>query len=75
MPTPLSLRHLLLALAVVIVWGTNFVVIKLALGHLPPLLFAALRFSLELVPAMFFLPRPTVDWRNLATYGVLIGVG
>jgi O-acetylserine/cysteine efflux transporter len=65
----------LLALAVVAVWGTNFVVIKLALGHLPPLLFAALRFTLALFPALFFLPRPTVGWRNLALYGVLIGVG
>ena len=42
----LPLRHFLLALAVVAVWGTNFVVIKLALGHLPPLLFAALRFTI-----------------------------
>lgn len=75
MHTALSLRHFLLALAVVSVWGTNFVVIKVALGHLPPLLFAALRFSLALVPAMFFLPRPAVKWQNLALYGVLIGVG
>lgn len=69
------MRHFLLALAVVGVWGSNFVVIKLALGHLPPLLFAALRFTLACVPAMFLLPRPTVDWRNLALYGWLIGVG
>lgn len=75
MPAALPLRHFFLALAVVAVWGTNFVVIKLALGHLPPLLFAALRFTLALVPAVFFLPRPTVGWRNLALYGVLIGVG
>lgn len=75
MQTPLSLRHFLLALAVVSVWGSNFVVIKLALGHLPPLLFATLRFSLALLPAMFFLPRPAVRWQNLALYGVLIGVG
>jgi O-acetylserine/cysteine efflux transporter len=59
----------------VTVWGTNFVVIKFALGHLPPLLFAALRFTLALVPALFFLPRPSVGWRNLALYGLLIGVG
>lgn len=75
MPATLPLRHFLLALAVVCVWGTNFVVIKLALGQLPPLLFAALRFSLALVPALFFLPRPQVKWTNLASYGVLIGVG
>lgn len=71
----LPLRHLLLALAVVAVWGTNFVVIKLALGHLPPLLFAALRFTLAALPAVFLLPRPPVAWGNLAAYGLLIGVG
>ena len=75
MPAALPLRHFLLALAVVCVWGTNFVVIKLALGQLPPLLFAALRFALALLPALFFLPRPKVKWRNLAGYGLLIGVG
>ena len=75
MPATLPLRHFLLALAVVAVWGTNFVVIKLALGHLPPLLFAALRFALALFPALFFLPRPRMPWRNVALYGVLIGVG
>ena len=75
MNSPLPLRHLLLALAVVAVWGTNFVVIKLALGHLPPLLFAALRFTLAALPAVLFLPRPAVSWGNLAAYGLLIGVG
>jgi O-acetylserine/cysteine efflux transporter len=68
-------RHLLLALAVVTVWGTNFVVIKLALGHLPPLLFATLRFALAFFPAVLLLPRPQASWRNLAAYGVLVGVG
>ena len=71
----LPVRHFLLALAVVAVWGSNFVVIKLGLAHLPPLLFAALRFSFALLPAVFFLPRPAASWRNLAAYGLLIGVG
>ena len=75
MPAALPLRHFLLALAVVCVWGTNFVVIKVALGQLPPLLFAALRFALALLPALLFLPRPAVPWGNLALYGLLIGVG
>ncbi|MDR2154848.1 MAG: EamA family transporter [Burkholderiaceae bacterium] len=71
----LSAAHLLLLLAVVFVWGTNFVVIKLAMAHLPPLLLAALRFALAAVPLVFVLPRPRVRWRNLAFYGVMIGVG
>jgi O-acetylserine/cysteine efflux transporter len=71
----LTLRHFLLALAVVTVWGTNFVVIKYAVGQMPPLMFAALRFTFALFPALLFLQRPRVDWRNLACYGVLIGVG
>ena len=75
MSPTLSLRHFLLALAVVVVWGSNFVVITLALGHLPPLLFAALRFVFALLPGIFFLRPPAVPWRNLATYGLLIGVG
>lgn len=68
-------RHFMLALAVVAIWGSNFVVIKLALGVLPPLLFAALRFAFAVLPAVLFLPRPDVGWRNLAAYGLLIGVG
>lgn len=75
MHVALPLSHFLLALAVVSIWGTNFVVIKYALGDLPPLLFAALRFSMALVPALFFLRRPAVGLGNLALYGLLIGVG
>jgi len=75
MSAPLPARHFVLALLVVAVWGTNFVVIKLGLAHLPPLLFAALRFTFALLPAVFFLPRPAVPWRKLAAYGLLIGVG
>ena len=75
MHAALPWRHFLLALAVVSIWGSNFVVIKVALGQLPPLLFAFLRFSMVLIPAVFFLPRPSVPWHNIAAYGILIGVG
>ena len=71
----MSLTDGLLALLVMAVWGTNFVVIKFALGVLPPLLFAALRFLLVCFPAILFLKRPAVPLRHLAAYGVLIGAG
>ena len=66
--------HALLALAVVTVWGTNFVIMKFALGDLPPLTLAALRFTVACLPAVFFFKRPA-PWVDLAAYGLLIGVG
>jgi O-acetylserine/cysteine efflux transporter len=67
--------HLLLALAVVFVWGTNFVVIKWGLAEFPPFLFAALRFLLCVVPWIAFVRRPRVTWGKLAAFGVLLGAG
>lgn len=71
----MSARHLALGLLVVAIWGSNFVVIKVALASFPPLLMAALRFATAALPAIFFFPRPRVPWRNLVGYGLLIGVG
>ncbi|MDG5978437.1 hypothetical protein H010_24512 [Hydrogenophaga taeniospiralis CCUG 15921] len=67
--------HLLLALAVVFVWGTNFVVIRWGLDGLPPFLFATLRFTFSALPWLLFVPRPTAPWRKMAAFGVLLGVG
>jgi O-acetylserine/cysteine efflux transporter len=71
----MPLSHLLLALAIVAVWGTNFVVIKVSLEAFPPFLFAALRYIFALLPAVFFLPRPKISWSNLCIYGLATGVG
>jgi O-acetylserine/cysteine efflux transporter len=65
----LSLRHLLLALLIVTIWGSNFVAIKLALHDLPPLLLCTLRFVFVSLPAVFFLRRPAVPVGQLLTYG------
>jgi O-acetylserine/cysteine efflux transporter len=70
--TPLEL---LLALTVVFIWGTNFVVIKIGLGDFPPLLFATLRFAFAALPWIFFIRRPAVAWRYLVAFGLLLGVG
>ena len=67
--------HFGLALAVMAIWGTNFVVIQWGLREFPPLLFACLRFFFSAVPALFFIRRPATAWRYLAIYGVLLGAG
>ena len=71
----LPASHLLLALAIVAVWGTNFVVIKLSLTAFPPFLFAALRYTFAFLPLVFFVPRPKTSWVNLCIYGLAVGVG
>jgi O-acetylserine/cysteine efflux transporter len=69
-PALLPVRHILLALLTVTIWGFNFVAIKVALQDLPPLLLCALRFVFVSLPLVFFLPRPAVSWRQLLTYGL-----
>ena len=72
----MSLRQWLMALAVVGIWGLNFVVIKVGLkGGIPPFLLGALRFGLVLFPAVLWVPRPRVDWRWLVAYGLTISLG
>jgi len=67
--------HVALALLIVAIWGTNFVVIKIGLRDFPPFLFALLRFAFSAVPFIFFVGRPDVPWRWPAAYGVLLGAG
>ena len=64
----MSLPHLAMAVAIAIVWGVNFVFMKVALKTLPPFLFAFLRFAFAAVPLVFLYRRPAVPWRLLVLY-------
>ncbi len=68
-------RDLALALLVIVVWGVNFAVIKIGLVGLPPLLLAALRFTLAAFPALLFLPPPKVPLRLYLAFGLTMSVG
>lgn len=71
----MSLRDRLLALVIVMLWGINFVVIKVGLQGFPPLLLAAMRFVIVALPAIFFIRRPTIPYRWLFLYGITICFG
>ncbi|BEU20403.1 EamA family transporter [Paraburkholderia sp. 22B1P] len=71
----MSPKDLLLALVVVVAWGVNFVVIKVGLHGVPPMLLGALRFMLAAFPAVFFIKRPKMPWRWLIAYGATISLG
>ncbi|MFC3148391.1 EamA family transporter [Piscinibacterium candidicorallinum] len=70
----MSAPHALLALLVVFVWGTNFVVIKLGLADFPPMLLATLRFAASALPWLFFIKRPAVPWALMSGIGTLAGL-
>jgi O-acetylserine/cysteine efflux transporter len=67
-------RDIGLAVAVMAVWGVNFVMIEVGLDHFPPLLFNALRFTAAAFPAVLFVGRPPVPWRWIVAVGLVLGV-
>ncbi|WP_262029615.1 EamA family transporter [Microvirga sp. Mcv34] len=70
----MPLSHSLVALLVTAIWGLSFVVIKLGVGTMPPLLLAALRFLFAALPAVFFVAKPKTDWRIVVAYGFFLGI-
>lgn len=68
-------KDIVAALIVIVVWGANFVVIKVGVDTVPPMLLGALRFLFVAFPAVFFVPRPRVHWRYVVGYGVTICFG
>jgi O-acetylserine/cysteine efflux transporter len=67
-------RDVVLAVAIMAIWGVNFVAIETGLDHFPPLLFNALRFTLAAFPALLFVGRPQVPWRWIIATGLILGV-
>lgn len=70
-----NLRDSLLAALVATLWGINFVVIDWGMEGVPPLLFAAIRFAVVVVPAIFFVRRPDAPWRFIIGVGVFMSLG
>ena len=68
-------RDSLLLVLLMALWGFNFSVIKLGVNNIDPFLLTALRFTLAVLPLIFFIRRPNVPWRYLMTYGLTFGVG
>ena len=65
----MSPRHTLMALLVVVIWGVNFLAIDFGLEGVPPLLFLAMRFTVVVIPAIFFFKPPAIGWRNILLIG------
>jgi O-acetylserine/cysteine efflux transporter len=68
-------RHTALAVLVALIWGSNFVAIRVGLDDVPPLLFLAIRFVVVCLPAVVFIRRPPLPWRDLLLIGAFVSLG
>lgn len=67
-------KHILLAIAVTMVWGLNFPISKLALRSFDPFILTGLRFLLASIPFVFFVKRPNIHFKYIVYYGAIFGV-
>ena len=68
----MPIAHLLLTLLVVVVWGINFLFVKLALNEMTPFWLCVVRFLLASLPAMLWIKPPQMPLRVVALYGLVM---
>lgn len=71
----MPLRDVLTALLVIVIWGTNFIAIKVGVNEIPPFLLGGLRFVFVALPAVFFVARPKIELRFVLGYAATICLG
>ena len=71
----LSGRDLAAVLAVVVIWGMNFVVMKTGLRDFSPFQLGAARYVLAVLPAVLIVRPPRIHWKWVVLYGLFQGVG
>ena len=68
-------RDLLAALAVVIIWGLNFIAMKWGLESFTPFELGAMRYVAAALPMVFLVRPPRIGWRWVVGFGMFQGVG
>ena len=74
-PKPFTAGDLASAAVVVVVWGLNFVIVKVGLRDFTPFQLGAARFFFAFFPFLFWFRPPPVGVGPLVAYGLLQGVG
>ncbi|CAN7743372.1 EamA family transporter [Duganella sp. LjRoot269] len=73
--TSFSTRDLVSALFVVLIWGTNFVAMKVGLRDLTPFQMGACRYVFAVLPLILFVRPPKLPVKWVVLYGLFQGVG
>lgn len=73
-PAGLGTGDLLAALAVVIIWGLNFIAMKWGLESFTPFELGAVRYVAAAFPMVFLVRPPRIGWRWVVGFGLFQGV-
>lgn len=71
----LSGRDLAAALAIVVIWGMNFVAMKFALRDFTPFQLGAARYVFAALPLVLLVKPPRLHWKWVVLFGLFQGVG
>jgi O-acetylserine/cysteine efflux transporter len=74
-PLPFRPVDLVAIVVVVVIWGLNFVVMKVGLAYFTPFQLGAGRFAFAFLPLALRIPIPRVRRRWLVAFGLAQGVG
>jgi O-acetylserine/cysteine efflux transporter len=67
--------HILAALIVALIWGTNFVAIKLSYESFTPFALLFVRFFFTTFPALFFISKPKTSWKEMFYLALFLWMG
>lgn len=70
----MSTKHVVMAFSIVVLWGLNFVALKITVLSLPPIFLAGLRFFLISFPWIFFVKKPKVNNKQFFSLPITLGV-
>lgn len=68
----MQLHHIILAILITAIWGTNFVVIHLGLREISPQVLCWVRFLLASFPMIFFVKCPQVPLKEIAVFSFVM---
>ena len=71
----LSGRELVALLAIVVIWGVNFVAMKVGLRDFTPFQLGAGRYLAAALPLVLLVRPPRMHWKWVMLYGLFQGVG
>lgn len=68
----MSIFHLFLAFLVAVIWGINFLFVKISLDVFSPLTLCAVRFTLASIPGILFIKPPAMPFKKVVSYGLVM---